>query len=76
MTVNSLQYPVDGDYHKLSLSVNISKFECGKCHTTTGPFNNLTVTFSSKSDEYFCHSYNYTGNTGNKIMKLISSVQK
>ena len=76
MTVNSLQYPVDGNYHKLSLSVNISKFECGKCHTTTGPFNNLTVTFSSKSDEYFCHSNNYTGNTGNKIMKLISSVQK
>lgn len=76
MTVNSLQYPVDGDYHKLSLTINISKFECWKCHTTTGPFNNLTVTFSSESDEYFCHSYNYTGNTGNKIMKLISSVQK
>ena len=76
MTVNSLQYPVDGDYHKLSLTINISKFECGKCHTTTGPFNNLTVTFSSESYEYFCHSSNYTGNTGNKIMKLISSVQK
>lgn len=76
MTVNSLQYPVDGDYHKLSLTINISKFECWKCHTTTGPFNNLTVTFSSESGEYFCHSYNYTGNTGNKIMKLISSVQK
>lgn len=76
MTVNSLQYPVDGDYHKLSLTINISKFECWKCHTTTGPFNNLTVTFSSESGEYFCHSSNYTGNTGNKIMKLISSVQK
>lgn len=75
MTVNSLQYPVDGDYHKLSLTINISKFECGKCHTTTGPFNNLTVTFSSDSDEYFCHSYNHTGNTGDKILKLTSSVQ-
>lgn len=74
MTVNSLQYPVDGDYHKLSLTINISKFECGTCHTITGPFNDLTVTFESDSDQYFCHSYNYVDGI-NKNLKLTSSAQ-
>lgn len=75
INVHSLQYPVDGNYHKMVLKLSIPSHKCEKCLITTGPFNDLTVTFESDSDEYFCHSYNHTGNTGDKILKLTSSVQ-
>lgn len=75
INVHSLQYPVDGNYHKMVLKLSIPSHKCGTCHTITGPFNDLTVTFESASDQYFCHSYNHTGNTGDKILKLTSSVQ-
>lgn len=75
INVHSLQYPADGNYHKMVLKLSIPSHKCEKCLTTTGPFNDLTVTFESDSDEYFCHSYNHTGNTGDKILKLTSSVQ-
>ena len=75
INVHSLQYPADGNYHKMVLKLSIPSHKCGTCHTITGPFNDLTVTFESDSDEYFCHSYNHTGNTGDKILKLTSSVQ-
>ena len=75
INVHSLQYPADGNYHKMVLKLSIPSHKCEKCLITTGPFNDLTVTFESDSDEYFCHSYNHTGNTGDKILKLTSSVQ-
>ena len=75
INVHSLQYPVDGNYHKMVLKLSIPSHKCETCLITTGPFNDLTVTFESDSDEYFCHSYNHTGNTGDKILKLTSSVQ-
>ena len=75
INVHSLQYPADGNYHKMVLKLSIPSHKCEKCLTTTGPFHDLTVTFESGSDEYFCHSYNHTGNTGDKILKLTSSVQ-
>lgn len=74
LTVISIQYPVNGNYHKLALTVNIPEYTCSTCKTKTGPFNNLTVEFSTSNNEYFCHSSNYTNNTGNKIIKLTSSV--
>lgn len=74
LTVISIQYPVNGNYHKLALTVNIPEYTCSNCKTKTGPFNNLTVEFSTSNNEYFCHSSNYTNNTGNKIIKLTSSV--
>ena len=75
INVHSLQYPADGNYHKMVLKLSIPSHKCETCLITTGPFNDLTVTFESDSDEYFCHSYNHTGNTGDKILKLTSSVQ-
>lgn len=75
INVHSLQYPADGNYHKMVLKLSIPSHKCEKCLITTGPLNDLTVTFESDSDEYFCHSYNHTGNTGDKILKLTSSVQ-
>lgn len=75
INVHSLQYPVDGNYHKMVLKLSIPSHKCETCLITTGPFNDLTVTFESDSDEYFCHSYNHTGNTGDKILKLTSSAQ-
>lgn len=75
INVHSLQYPADGNYHKMVLKLSIPSHKCEKCLITTGPFHDLTVTFESDSDEYFCHSYNHTGNTGDKILKLTSSVQ-
>ena len=75
INVHSLQYPADGNYHKMVLKLSIPSHKCETCLITTGPFNDLTVTFESDSDEYFCHSYNHTGNTDDKILKLTSSVQ-
>lgn len=74
INVHSLQYPVDGNYHKMVLKLSIPSHKCGTCHTITGPFNDLTVTFESDSDEYFCHSYNYVDGI-NKNLKLTSSAQ-
>ena len=74
ITLTKVQYPVNGNYHKLALTVNMPEYACSTCKTTTGPFNNLTVEFSVSNNEYFCHSSNYTNNTGNKIIKLTSSV--
>lgn len=73
ITLTNVQYPVNGNYHKLALTVNMPAYTCSTCKTTTGPFNNLTVTFTV-SDLYFCHSYNYTDKDGNKYMQLPSSV--
>lgn len=74
ITLTKVQYPVNGNYHKLALTVNMPEYACSTCKTTTGPFNNLTVEFSVSNNEYFCHSSNYENNTGNKIIKLTSSV--
>lgn len=74
ITLHSLQYPVDGDYHKLTMSVSIPEYKCSVCLKTTGPFNGLTVTFNSASDQYFCHSYNHEDTYGNKTLQLTSSV--
>ncbi len=74
INVHSLQYPADGNYHKMVLKLSIPSHKCGTCHTITGPFNDLTVTFESDSDEYFCHSYNYVDGI-NKNLKLTSSAQ-
>lgn len=74
INVHSLQYPADGNYHKMVLKLSIPSHKCEKCLITTGPFNDLTVTFESDSDEYFCHSYNYVDGI-NKNLKLTSSAQ-
>lgn len=74
INVHSLQYPVDGNYHKMVLKLSIPSHKCETCLITTGPFNDLTVTFESDSDEYFCHSYNYVDGI-NKNLKLTSSAQ-
>lgn len=74
ITVHSFQYPVDGNYHKLSLTISIPEYKCWYCHTTIEAFDHLTVTFESDSDEYFCHSYNYVDGI-NKNLKLTSSAQ-
>lgn len=74
INVHSLQYPADGNYHKMVLKLSIPSHKCGTCHTITGPFNDLTVTFESASDQYFCHSYNYVDGI-NKNLKLTSSAQ-
>ena len=74
INVHSLQYPADGNYHKMVLKLSIPSHKCEGCLITTGPFNDLTVTFESDSDEYFCHSYNYVDGI-NKNLKLTSSAQ-
>lgn len=74
INVHSLQYPADGNYHKMVLKLSIPSHKCEKCLITTGPLNDLTVTFESDSDEYFCHSYNYVDGI-NKNLKLTSSAQ-
>ena len=74
ITLSNVQYPANGSYHQLALTVNLPEYTCGTCKTKTGPFNNLTVEFSASNNEYFCHSSNYENNTGNKIIKLTSSV--
>ena len=74
LTVISAQCPVNGNYHKFAFTVDIPEYTCRTCKITTGPFNNLTVEFSVSNNEYFCHSSNYENNTGNKIIKLTSSV--
>lgn len=74
ITVHSFQYPADGNYHKLSLTISIPEYKCWYCHTTIEAFDHLTVTFESDSDEYFCHSYNYVDGI-NKNLKLTSSAQ-
>ena len=74
LKVISAQCPVNGDYHKFAFTVDIPEYTCNTCKTKTGPFNNLTVEFSTSNSVYFCHSSNYTNNTGNKIIKLTSSV--
>lgn len=74
INVHSLQYPADGNYHKMVLKLSIPSHKCEKCLITTGPFNDLTVTFESNSDQYFCHSYNYVDGI-NKNLKLTSSAQ-
>lgn len=74
INVHSLQYPADGNYHKMVLKLSIPSHKCGTCYTITGPFNDLTVTFESDSYEYFCHSYNYVDGI-NKNLKLTSSAQ-
>ena len=74
LKVISAQCPVNGDYHKFAFTVDIPEYTCNTCKAKTGPFNNLTVEFSTSNSVYFCHSSNYTNNTGNKIIKLTSSV--
>ena len=74
INVHSLQYPADGNYHKMVLKLSIPSHKCETCLITTGPFNDLTVTFESDSDQYFCHSYNYVDGI-NKNLKLTSSAQ-
>ena len=74
INVHSLQYPADGNYHKMVLKLSIPSHKCETCLITTGPFHDLTVTFESDSDEYFCHSYNYVDGI-NKNLKLTSSAQ-
>ena len=74
INVHSLQYPADGNYHKMVLKLSIPSHKCEGCLITTGPFNDLTVTFESDSDQYFCHSYNYVDGI-NKNLKLTSSAQ-
>ena len=74
ITVHSFQYPVDGNYHKLALTISIPEYKCWECNTTIEAFDHLTVTFNSGSDQYFCHSYNHEDAYGNKTMQLTSSV--
>lgn len=74
ITVHSFQYPVDGNYHKLALTISIPEYKCWECNTTIEAFDHLTVTFNSGSDQYFCHSYNQADEYGNKTMQLTSSV--
>ena len=74
ITVHSFQYPVDGNYHKLSLTISIPEYKCWYCHTTIEAFDHLTVTFNSELDQYFCHSYNHEDAHGNKTLQLTSSV--
>ena len=73
ITLTNVQYPVSDNYHKLALTVNLPEYACSTCGRKTGPFNNLTVTFTV-SDLYFCHSYNYEDKHGNRYMQLTSSV--
>ncbi len=74
ITVHSFQYPVDGNYHKLALTISIPEYKCWECNTTIEAFDHLTVTFNSGSDQYFCHSHNQADEYGNKTMQLTSSV--
>ena len=73
ITLTKVQYPANGNYHQLALTVNMPEYACSSCGTKTGPFHNLTVTFTVPN-RYFCHSYNYEDAHGNRYMRLTSSV--
>ena len=73
ITLSKVQYPANGNYHQLALTVNLPEYACSSCGRKTGPFNNLTVTFTVL-DLYFCHSYNHRDDYGNRFMQLTSSV--
>ena len=51
ITVHSFQYPVDGNYHKLALTISIPEYKCWECNTTIEAFDHLTVTFNSGTDQ-------------------------
>ena len=55
ITLQSIQYPVNDNYHQIVVKISIPKFTCETCGTTTGPLENRTVIFTNP-DNYFCHS--------------------
>ena len=56
ITLTGIQFPVDGDYHRMTLTVEISEFTCNGCGSKIGPIQNLNVTFTTTQNDYFCHS--------------------
>lgn len=55
ITLQSIRYPVNDNYHQIVVKISIPEFTCQTCGTTTGPLENQTVIFTNP-DNYFCHS--------------------
>ena len=65
-----LTYPVDGDYSKIAMTINILPFTCDNenCKKENAAITGLVVTFSLQ-EKYFCHSVNY-GAALNQCIKI------
>lgn len=55
ITLQSIRYPVNENYHQIVLIISIPEFTCQTCGTTTGPLENQTVIFTNLNN-FFCHS--------------------
>lgn len=68
--LRDLTYPVDGDYSKITMTIDIPQFTCDNenCKKENAAITGLVVTFSLQ-EKYFCHSVNH-GETPNQHIKI------